>query len=311
MNLKEYLEKRIRGWLPKELSLPRNQRTRMVDQFMRLQLLRLAYGVILGALLVTPFGAYHSRVEPYIIGYLWGYHLPIGYVGLLLGIAVVLYPRLNKLRSLRFSSFMPFIGLFLLLSIFFSPKYYFINLIHGTNFSPWQIDVDFPVGNSAVLGLSILSIVFGLVTFIRGWLPKERSLAYTYKASKPSWWRPLWIVTVLGIIVSGVFAFLIFHVPLERTILGLAFSFLCVGFAYYIRVRPSLKVNRVVYICLGFGVGWVMWLIYAFSGVGRLATDTIGVWPALIISDMVFYVAGALIGDWIGKRRNYQLPLSP
>ena len=312
MNLKEYLRNRIRGWLPKELSLPRNQRTRMVDQFMRLQLLRLAYGVMLGALLVTPFGAYHSRVEPYITGYLWGYHLPIGYVGLLLGTAVVLYPRLNKLRSLRFSSFMPFIGLILLLSFFFSPKDYFINLLHGTNFSPWQIDVDYAVGNSAVLGLSILSIFFGLVSLIRGWLPKERSLAYTHKASRPSWWRPLWIVTVLGIIVSGVFAFFIFHVPLERAILGLIFSFLCVGAAYYIRVRPSVTVNRVVYICLGCGISFVLIVVvYGVSGLGRWVTDTLGVWPSLIIGYAVFVPIGVLIGDWIGKRRNYQLPLSP
>lgn len=150
-----------------------------------------------------------------------------------------------------------------------------------------------------------------LVTFIRGWLPKEPILTRTHKTVKPRWWRPLWIVTLLGIIVSGLVSFLSGYVPLERAILGLVLAFLCVGVAYYIRVRPSMTVNRVVYICLGFGVGWVMWLIYAFSGVGRFATDTIGVWPALIISDVVFYVAGALIGDWIGKRRNYQLPLSP
>jgi uncharacterized protein YacL len=31
MNVKEYLENRIRGWLPKKTSLPQPQRTRMVD----------------------------------------------------------------------------------------------------------------------------------------------------------------------------------------------------------------------------------------------------------------------------------------
>jgi hypothetical protein len=153
--------------------LPRNQRNRVVDQLMRLQLLRIAYGVILGALLFTPFGVYHSRVEPYVTGYLWGYHLPVGYVGLLLGILAVLYPRLNMLRSLRFSAFMPIIGLSLFLTFLFSPKDYFINLINGTNFSPAQIDVDFALGNPVVLGLALLSIAFGLVSFIRGWLPKE------------------------------------------------------------------------------------------------------------------------------------------
>jgi hypothetical protein len=206
MNPLRYLEKRIRGWLPKELSLPRNQRTRMVDHFMRFQLLRLAYGIMLGALLFTPFGVYHSRVEPYIIGYLWGYNLPIGYIGVLLGILTVLYPRLNALRRLRFSSFMPFIGLFLLLSFLFSPKDYFINLIHGTNFSPAEIDVDFAVGNSAVLGLSLLSIAFGLVSFIRGWLPKEpHSSSYqrTTNHKPPKIGLQIGIVTFIMGLVGG------------------------------------------------------------------------------------------------------------
>jgi len=177
MKLRKHLVAFMRGWLPKEFSLPSHQRIKMIDHFMRLHFLRLAYGITLAALFFMPFGVYHSRVEPYITGYLWGYNLPIGYLGLLLGIAAVLYPKLNKLRSVRFSSFTPFIGLFLLLSFFFSPKDYFINLIHGTNFSSVQIDVDFAVGNPAVLGLSILSIAFGLVSFFRGWLPRELSVS--------------------------------------------------------------------------------------------------------------------------------------
>ena len=159
------LENRFRGWLPKEFSLPNHQRIKMVEDFMRFQFLRLVYGVMLGALLVTPFGVYHSRSEPYVIGSLWGYHLPIGYVGLLLGIAVILYPRVSALRRRRFSLLMSIIGLSLLVTLIFTPKDYFINLLHGTNFSPSQIDVDFPLGNSAVLGLSLLSLVVGLVSF--------------------------------------------------------------------------------------------------------------------------------------------------
>jgi hypothetical protein len=175
MDVKRQLKRFIRGWLPKELSLPRNQKPRISDQLMRLQLLQVAYGVMLGALLFTPFGVYHSRAEPYITGYLWGYHLPVGYVGLLLGMVAVLYPRLHALRRLRFSAFMPLIGLSLFLTFLFSPKEYFINLINGTNFSPAQIDVDFALGNPAVLGLVLLSMTFGLVSFIRGWLPKKPS----------------------------------------------------------------------------------------------------------------------------------------
>ena len=97
----------------------------------------------------------------------------------------------------------------------------------------------------------------------------------------------------------------------EMVILGLVFAFLCLGVAYYIRVRPFITVNRVVYICLGIGIGWVMWVIFVVSGIGLWVTDALGVWPSLIIGFAVPYTVGALIGDRIGKRRNYQLPLTP
>ncbi len=130
---------------------------------MILQPLRLVYGLVLVAVLFTPFGVYDSILEPYVIGSLWGYHLPVGYVGLVSGIMVVLYPKLAVVRSLRFGSVMILVGLFLLLSFFFSPKDYFVNLRHGRSFDGGQIDVDYPAGNSVVWGLSLLSIAAGSV----------------------------------------------------------------------------------------------------------------------------------------------------
>jgi VIT1/CCC1 family predicted Fe2+/Mn2+ transporter len=154
---------------------------------------------------------------------------------------------------------------------------------------------------------------------IRGWLPKEPNLPSSKvkmadaktKVTKPRWWKPLWITALFIVIIFGVVNYFLLHYPLSSVIGGIAISLLGIGAAYYIRVRPSVKVNRVVYICLGLGIGWVAWVIYAITGIGRLVTDTLGVWPSLIISFAVFYTIGALIGDWIGKRRNYQLPLSP
>jgi hypothetical protein len=145
---------------------------------------------------------------------------------------------------------------------------------------------------------------------IRGWLPKELNLSCAHKASKPYWWKPLWVVTVLGIIVSGVIPFLIFHVPLERAILGLVLAFLCVGVAYYIRVRPSMKVNRALYVLLGITpLGFVLSVAYAFF-IGRYVTGWLWGWFNVIVTVGIL-ITGALIGDWLGKRRNYQLPLSP
>ena len=145
---------------------------------------------------------------------------------------------------------------------------------------------------------------------VRGWLPREYRVAFAQKMSKPSWWKPLWIVSALGIIISALVLFLIGSTP-ERVILGVVFAFLGLGGAYYIRVRPSITVNRVVYVCLGIGIGWFMWIIYAVSGIGLWLNGAIGGWPSLIIGFAVPYTIGAIIGDRIGRHRNYQLPLFP
>jgi hypothetical protein len=130
------------------------------------------------------------------------------------------------------------------------------------------------------------------------------------KSSKPWWWKPLWIVTLLATIASGAAGYFLLDVPLERAIGGVALTFLCIGFAYYIRVRPSMKVNRAIYILLGISpIGFGLWILYALSGVGLFITTHVGVWPSLIIGFSLHGI-GAFIGDWIGKRRNYILPLS-
>ena len=147
---------------------------------------------------------------------------------------------------------------------------------------------------------------------IRGWLPRESILLYVQKASKPIWWKPLWIATLLLTLVSGVIGYFILHVPVERVTSLLVLTFVCIGIAYYIRVKPSIRVNRALYILLGISpIGFGLWILYALSGIGMFITTHFGTWVSLIIGFTVPYAIGAFIGDWIGKRRNYQLPLSP
>jgi len=159
-----------------------------------------------------------------------------------------------------------------------------------------------------------------LESFIRGWFPKEPKLPRDklkmaeskVSKTKPWWWKPLWIVTLLATIVSGVAGFFLLDVSLARAVGGVALSFLGIGFAYYIRVRPSIRVNRALYILLGITpIGFVLWIIWAISGIGRWVTQTAGPGQSLLISWIVCYGIGALIGDWIGKRRNYILPMTP
>ena len=68
---------------------------------------------------------------------------------------------------------------------------------------------------------------------------------------KPWWWKPLWIAVILSSIALEIVGYFLWHVPLERLVGGVALTFLCIGIAYYIRIKPSMKVNRALYIVLG------------------------------------------------------------
>ena len=131
------------------------------------------------------------------------------------------------------------------------------------------------------------------------------------KSSKPWWWKPLWIITLLATIVSGAAGFFLLDVSLARAAGGVTLTFICIGFAYYIRVRPSLTVNRALYILLGITpLGFSLMMLYVVSGIGSFIAAHLGPVPNLI-GFIVPYVVGAFIGDWIGKRRNYILPMTP
>jgi hypothetical protein len=129
--------------------------------------LRFLYGAALIAVLFAPFGIYHSFSEASVMGTLWGYHLPIGYLGLALGLAVMAYPRAGLTKKLSFASFMVITGFLLIATALLTPEEYFVSLIHGGNTNPAMIDIDYPIGNWLVWGLTLFSVTAGLLLRIR------------------------------------------------------------------------------------------------------------------------------------------------
>lgn len=157
----------LRGWIPKEPALRSDQTITFSNHLLKwFQFARLFYGVMLGALLIMPFGVYHSRVEPYIIGSLWGYNLPIGYIGLMLGILVIFFPKTALSRKSSLGVAMVIIGLLLIGSVYLVPRESFINWINGTSFSGSQIDIDYAVGNAVTLFIGMASIIAGIMSRI-------------------------------------------------------------------------------------------------------------------------------------------------
>ena len=148
-----------------------------VGSLLAFTLIRLAYGVMLIAVLFVPFGVYHSRTEPYVAGALWGFLLPVGYIAAASGITVILYPRSTLLRKLRFGYLLMLIGSLMLLSLWAFPSKFFINLIHGTSFSYGWIDIDYAIGNAVVFWLSLLSFMAGIAVIAKHRVQRQSYLA--------------------------------------------------------------------------------------------------------------------------------------
>jgi hypothetical protein len=123
-----------------------------------LQILRLAYGAVLIAVLFLPFGLYYTMAEPYVSGAVWGFMLPVGYVAAASGVAVIFFPRSKLLRRLGFGYLLIVVGVSLLLSLWLYPRELSISLLHGTN----MINIDYSTFTGIVFWLSLLSIASGI-----------------------------------------------------------------------------------------------------------------------------------------------------
>jgi len=124
---------------------------------MMLQILRLAYGAVLIAVLFLPFGLYNTMAEPYVSGAVWGFMLPVGYVAAASGVTIILYPRSKLLKRLGFGYLLIAVGVSLLLSLWLYPRELSISLLYGTN----MIDIDYSTFTGAVFWLSLLSAAAG------------------------------------------------------------------------------------------------------------------------------------------------------
>jgi hypothetical protein len=126
-----------------------------------LRFLRVAYGVLLVAILFVPFGIYNTMAEPYVSGVVWGFMLPVGYIAAASGIAIIFYPQTKVLRKLGVGYLLMLIGASMLLSLIF-PRELSISLLHGTNI----IDIDYSTFYGALFWLSLLNVSAGFAVKI-------------------------------------------------------------------------------------------------------------------------------------------------
>jgi hypothetical protein len=129
--------------------------------------------------------------------------------------------------------------------------------------------------------------------------------------SRPWWWKPLWAYCALSIVGMGFIMYFYSNVLFWDVLGGVSLTLVCVGVAYYVRVRPNIKVNRAIYILLGISpIGFLLMIALLVSGFVQFLRPYLG-WGAFIITVTVPYIIGAFVGDWIGKKRSYRLSLTP
>jgi len=137
------------------------------------------------------------------------------------------------------------------------------------------------------------------------------------KPQKPKWWNPLWIALVISMIGSGLFSYFFLSRDFLRILIFEIVFLIALSLAYYLRVNPSKKANKIIYILLGITpIGFGLWVMYAlFCGLTNFChfLNSLEPYGFLInlILQLLLYVVGGFIGNWIGKKRDYRLPLSP
>ena len=131
---------------------------------------------------------------------------------------------------------------------------------------------------------------------------------------KPRWWkrsvRSYWLIFVLlpfAVILSVLGAlFLQGTAALAEIAKYIIVTSVFTAFAYYIRWKNSLKVWRTIWILLGAcGIGTVIMAV--IMGVfGKTLIFYLGPGLSLLLVFVTAIVVGALLGDYIGKRRDYR-----
>jgi hypothetical protein len=154
-------------------------------------------------------------------------------------------------------------------------------------------------------------------------LTSRGNLAYQVLTQFPDQSQPVqdkriykaWIVMTAAAVFMAVISCYYLQIPPFRTAVTVAVLLVTTAFAFYVRIKPSARGNRVFYISAGaFTLGAVFWLlIFAFmnySGLrwsivrssGDLSFDFFT--AAMLV---VCWVAGGFVGDLIGKRRSYKI----
>ena len=100
-------------------------------------------------------------------------------------------------------------------------------------------------------------------------------------------------------------------IPADTVLGAVTMVSIFLAVSYYMRAKPNLTLNRAAYLLLGLSpIGFLLWLVEALALSHVIVMGSVA-WPLDLVSIIIPFIIGVFIGDWIGKRRDYRLTLSP
>jgi hypothetical protein len=148
------------------------------------------------------------------------------------------------------------------------------------------------------------------------------------RGMKPRWWRTFWIFQAVLAVISLIINLELYfygHMDLNRLVYQSTISIIgSIGISYMlthilrdvISEKGRAKLNRIMYVGAGtFILGFIFWIlqfkIMQVTGAFAMVDNTVGGDVFAVVSLIVYYVIGAFIGNWVGKKRAYYLPEWP
>jgi hypothetical protein len=128
--------------------------------------------------------------------------------------------------------------------------------------------------------------------------------------TKPKWFTPYWaILIVLTIIITGIVIPVFGHQSPEKAVIYTVAALLVIGLAIYIRVKPSVTLNKAMYVgVFGFAIGCLLWFVGLIIAVLSLPhTDAIEDRLFVVLTALSFTL-GPLLGYLIGNARHFKGP---
>jgi DNA-binding HxlR family transcriptional regulator len=128
--------------------------------------------------------------------------------------------------------------------------------------------------------------------------------------AKPKWFTPYWIVLFVStIIVTGVVIPVFGQQSLDKAFFYTILGLLIIGFGFYVRIKPSMKINKLIYVgVLGFVVGCLFWFIGLFIAFFSISLEVAEGNVFFVILTTLSFTLGPIVGYLIGKARNFKGP---